>query len=270
MDLTAFIPTTTGEHLFQVIIRDHIGLSSLVHLQASPLLRVGGRTDDLSEYFVGVSALNILARVVKKAERVRSDEQETLHQSSLVSYIQKTLGIPHVSGSDAVDRLASLSLKAAADSKRAIRDAVKNAVLNGQRELACYICGGLLTKSNDALPENKIEYEHLWPSSFGGNSIPDNLLPACGTCNRAKGHMMLWQSAHVSSFVLKPSPSEEEWKTIRRNEKIAKHAQAIFGHACHNKTSLKQAALALGPIGMTSVYSADAEDAIDFFNFEFR
>ena len=270
MNLVSFTPTTTGEHLFQVIVRDHLGLSALSQLQASPMLRVGGRTDDLSEYFIGVSALNLLSRVVKKAERIRTDEQETLHQVSMVSYIQKSLGISVSPGSDSVDRFASLALKTAADSKRPIKDAVKIAVLNGQKELACYVCGGLLLKKPDALPENRIEYEHIWPASFGGNSIPENLLPACGFCNRAKGHMMLWQSAHVAAFVLKPSPSEEELKSIQRSEKVAKHTQSIFSYACHHRTSLKDAALAVGSISMSSVYSVDADDAMDFFNFEFR
>lgn len=270
MDLTDFVATTTGEHLFQVVVRDHFGFSAIAQLQAIPLLHVGGRTDELSEYFVGVSALNLLARVVKKAERVRADEQETMHQASMVRYIQQSLGIPLISGSDDVDRLASLALKTAADSKKIIKDSVKNAVLNGQKELSCYICGGLLLKSPDASPENKIEYEHLWPSSFGGNSIPENILPACCFCNRAKGHMLLWQSSHINSFVLKPLPSEEEWKTIKRAEKVAQHARSIFSHACHTKVSLKEAALEIGPINMSSIYASDTDDAVDFFNFEFR
>ena len=270
MDFTAFVPTTTGEHLFQVFIRDFFGSSTFSQLQASPLLRIGGRTDEMTEYFIGLSALNLVARILKKAQRVRSDEKEEYHQTTVVAYIQRSLGIPLVSGSDSVDRLASLALKAAADSKKAINDAVKSIVLNGRKETSCYICGTLLLKKNDSLPENRIEYEHLWPSSFGGNSVAENLLPACGYCNRAKGHMMLWQSSHISSFVLKPSPSEEEWKMIQRSEKIAKYAQTIFRSACHNKTSLKDAALFIGPVSLSSIYAADEDDAIDFFNFEFR
>ncbi len=269
MNLLNFSPQTSGEHLFLLIVRELYGLGSLANVQALPILSVGGRTDYLSEYFLGLSALNILGRTVKKAERVRTIDNESLHQSKMVEFIQRTLGIARHHESDVVDRLASGALTAAADSKRKIRDSVKNAVCRGRRELSCYICGGILLR-NSAQPESQVEFEHLWPASFGGNSIEENLLPACKACNNAKGHMLLWHTAHIASFVLKPQPSEEELKSISRREKIAKHAMSVYSKACNDRCSLKTAALSIGPVSMTSIYADDNEDSMDFFNFSFR
>lgn len=269
MNLLNFAPQTSGEHLFLLIVRDLYGLESLASMQALPILSVGGRTDHFSEYFLGLSALNILARAVKKAEQVRTIDNEALHHPRMVDFIQRALGVARHHESDVIDRLASGALKAAADSKRRIKDSVKNAVCKGRKELSCYMCGGTLVR-NSTEPGHQVEYEHLWPASFGGNSVEENLLPACTPCNREKGHMLLWHTAHISSFVLKPQPSEEELKSISRQEKIAKHMRSIYSKACNDGLSLKTAALALGPVSMTSIYADDIDDSMDFFNFCFR
>lgn len=269
MNLFDFAPQTSGEHFFLLVLRDLYGSKSLAHMQALPILNIGGRTDQLSEYFLGLSASNVFARTLKKAERVRAIDNEALHHASLVEFIQRTLGIARHPENDLIDRLASAALQAAADSKRKIKDSVKNAVCNGRRELACYICGGiLLRRSTD--PVTTIEFEHLWPASYGGNSIEENLLPACMHCNKAKDDMLLWYTAHITSFVLKPQPSEEELKSISRREKVAQYTRSIYSRACNDKCSLKEAALAIGPVGMTSIYADDNDDAMDFFNFGFK
>lgn len=269
MKFLEFSPQTTGEHLFLLILRELYGARSLANLQALVILNVGGRTDHFAEYFLGVSAFNVFARTVKKAERVRVIDNEALHHATMVEFIQRTLGIARHPESDVIDRLASAALQAAADSKRRIKDSVKNAVCDGRKELACYICGGtLLRQSTD--PEMQIEFEHLWPASFGGNSVYENLLPSCKYCNQAKGNMLLWHTAHIAAFVLKPQPSDEELKSITRREKIARYTKTIYARACQDHSSLKEAALAIGPIGMTSIYADDNDDAMDFFNFGFR
>jgi 5-methylcytosine-specific restriction endonuclease McrA len=269
MKFLQFSPQTTGEHLFLLIVRELYGIQPLANLQALAILAVGGRTDQFADYFLGLSTFNVLARLVKKAERVRAIDNEALHHSAMVAFIQGTLGIPRHPESDMVDRLAEAALKAAADSKRKIRDAVKNSVCNGRKELSCYICGRTLLRQS-ADPDTQVEFEHLWPASFGGNSIEENLLPACTHCNGAKGHMLLWHTAHIASFVLKPQPSEEELKAISRQEKIAKHTRNIYARACDDRCSLKTAALSIGPVNMTSIYADDKDDAMDFFNFGFK
>jgi hypothetical protein len=268
MKLLNFIPATTGELLFQFILRELYQTRSLIDIQSLSILAVGGRTDFFAEYFLGITAMNTLSRCVKKAERVHGIDDEALHHQAMVSYIQQTLGVTR-QGDEAVDQLARLSLKAASDSKRPIKDAVKKAVRNGLNELPCYICGGMCRRQA-ADEKESIKYEHIWPASFGGNSVVENILPVCWACNENKDDMLLWHTGNLFSFSLKPDPSQEELKAISRREKIARYMRSILDRACEDGSSIKVAALALGPVNMSSVYAIDTSDAIDFSNFQFR
>lgn len=270
MQLLNFVPVTTGERLFQFILRELYQPRSLIDIQSLNILAIGGRTDFFSEYFLGITAMNTLSRCIKKAERVRGIDDENLHQLAMVSYIQQTLGITR-QGDDVVDQLARLSLQVAADLKRNrhISDGVKKSVRNGRNELPCYICGGMCRRqaTDDS---DVITYEHIWPASFGGNCIADNILPACRVCNDSKKDMLLWHTGNLFSFTLKPDPSQEELKSINRKEKIAQHMRSILDRACEDCSSIKAAAIALGPVNMSSVYAIDSDDGIDFSNFQFR
>ncbi len=264
----SFKAVTTGELLFQFILRELYQASSLAEIQSLRLLTIGGRSDFFSDYFLGLNAMNMLARCVKKAERVRGTDNEASHQGLMVNYLQETLGMAK-HDDEYVDQLARLSLAAASDSKRKIKDAVKRTVRNGRTEVACYLCGGMC-QHNASDASAGIEYEHIWPASFGGNSIPENLLPACSICNRDKKDMLLWHTGHLFSFVLKPDPSMDELTSITKKAKIAAQMRNIYAKACSEEISLKTAAEILGPTDMTSIYAIDDRDAVDFSNFEFR
>ena len=270
MRLLRFKPTTSGEALFQLVLGDFCGPGSHAALQAVPALGIGGRTDALAEYFLGASALNIVARCIKKAERVREAAgDEALRHPAMVAYIQKNLGVAR-QGDSRVDRLASMSLLAASDSKRPIKDAVKRVVAGGAQDLACYVCGAMSPRKSSDPAVSAVEYEHLWPASFGGNSIVDNLLPSCAYCNRSKGSMLLWHTGSLFSFCLRPKPSPDELTSIQRREKVAAHMRRILDRACEDQVSLKEAALSIGPVQLNTIYPIDDDDALDFFNFDFK
>ena len=82
--------------------------------------------------------------------------------------------------------------------------------------------------------------------------------------------MLLWHTGALFSFVLKPNPSEEEVKSIRRREKIARQVQNILINANKNNFSLKNSAIDLGPANFQSIQFDDVEDAVDYFNFSFQ
>lgn len=268
MSHSSFKAVTTGEVLFQFILRELYQASSLTEIQSLGLLTVGGRSDFFSDYFLGINAMNMLARCVKKAERVRGTDNEAMHQGSMVTYLQETLGMAK-HDDESVDKLARLSLLAASDSKRKIKDSIKRSIRNGRSEVPCYLCGGMC-QHNASDANAGIEYEHIWPASFGGNSVAENLLPACAVCNREKKDMLLWHTGQLFSFVLKPDPSVDELTAITKKAKIAAQLRKIFAKACSEEISLKTAAEILGPVDMTSIYAIDDRDAVDFSNFEFR
>lgn len=263
-----FRPVTSGESLFQFIISDVIGRSKISELQVLSILQIGGRLEEFSDYYVGVFAANLMARAIKKAERLESlypDSNE--NQNQLVRYIQESFEITRASNSGVLDKFAFLTMQAEKSSRRDINSSTRK--LSASRGLNnCYVCGRDIYE-NTTDPSAKLELEHIWPQSFGGDSKVENLLPSCCDCNREKGSMLLWQNSNVHSFVLKPSPSVDEWTSISRKEKIAQHRRSIFLYACQNKTTLKDAALAVGCVNLMSIRSLDGDDAVDFFNFSF-
>lgn len=272
MKYLGFIATTSGEKLFQHVLREIIEEEKFFELSNIGLLKTGGRALQFSEYFLGAYAFNITARCIKKAIRIRQTiSNESQHQPLLIRYFQQKLEIPSLPGIRNLERLSTLTFNAADNSGKKISDATKRAVRNNNDTHECYICGKqVLRKTED--PYSKLEYEHIWPCSYGGESITSNLLPACPKCNREKSDMLLWQDSHIHSFILPPSPEESEWKNISRQEKIAKHRSYVLETACLKEITLKEAAIEVGPISTLhdSLYATDEDDCIDFFNFEIR
>jgi len=267
-----FKPSTAGERLFQHIIKNVVGRDSQLELQNLELLRSGGRASAFFDYFLGIYTFNFMGRCLRKAVSVQKTiEDESLHQEVLTQYFQKTLEIPALAGERNLDQLALLSLYAANYSGKDISKRTKYSVRNGSDSCNCYICGKEILRKTEN-PELLIKYEHIWPSSYGGDSITENLLPACEKCNSHKADMLLWQDSHIHSFILPPTPSNDEWMKITRTKKIAKHRVHIFETACTQKISLKEAAIEVGPIdvGIQSLYSLDEDDCVDFFNFNIK
>lgn len=50
----------------------------------------------------------------------------------------------------------------------------------------CTYCGARLCRRS-------LTRDHVTPSSRGGASTPDNLVPCCGPCNRQKADLPLWR-----------------------------------------------------------------------------
>lgn len=263
-----FKAATPGEHLLsllseKVLKEDGIAISEgLTSLSA-----IGDRRQELQEYVIAVNALNLTARLIKKAERVMEIDDASLHHEEFVRFLQQTLGlVKHPS--DVLDDLARHSIYAAKVSKRPVSKATKRRVRGTELEVECYLCGKLCVhKSEDQMAS--IFYEHIWPASYGGDSIEENLLPACYGCNDAKQDMLLWHTGAIFSFVLKPNPSIEERTRIGRREKVARRIQDILHKANVERCTLKEAAIKIGPARFENLIAIDNDDAIDYFNLHF-
>jgi 5-methylcytosine-specific restriction endonuclease McrA len=139
------------------------------------------------------------------------------------------------------------------------------AIKNGPK--ACYSCGRLFnTPYEDApLPDGlKATADHIWPKALGGDTIEENLLPACGSCNSAKGHIAAWQMAWIQPVVFADVDEVSGLKTLQREVKMALHVRAAMSYAQQNKTTLRYAFLAIGP--RESPSRIDSDQGYDFFN----
>lgn len=267
-NLFGFHPSTQGEFLFQHIARQFIPSEAKNQVYQLSHLQIGNRQDDLAEYYIGVYCFNLMARLVKKAVHLIEDPaiNQEQHQPQMKLYLQTQMEIAiDRQNKEGINKLISLSLSAAASSKKQVSQSAKLLVTPKYKPIYCYICDRKLELSTDDTP-TQVQYEHIWPRSFGGDSTPENLLPACALCNHEKGATLLWQDAHVHSFVLRPSPTTEDLnKKIQYKVKIAMHRRNIFQRACDDQITLKEAALKVGAMGKSIKYK-HPDDAVDFFN----
>lgn len=261
-------PSTAGERLYYFITKDIVGYECAIELSESAVTRYGGRTHDFAQYFFGFAIANIFARLIKKTERVLTEEHSD-HHKIVTQYIERSLEAGIFGNRAVIRRMASLAIDAVKVSGKTIPSSVEKAVSGDRRRMSCYLCGTDVYRGA-SVDSEKLEYEHIWPSSYGGDSIAENLLPACWPCNKAKSDMILWHSANVAGFCLKPEPSEEEMKCVQRREKIAAHLRTIHDHASRFSLTLKESALRVGPIKITKQSSIDPDDARDFFNLSFE
>ncbi|WP_338478533.1 HNH endonuclease [Pseudomonas trivialis] len=264
-----FRPVTAGEMLFDYINNSLIGRKNLTQISNLEALQIGGRQHELSSYYAGILAANLLSRIIKKANRVVSDvESEKEHHKLMTHYFLRSLEIPRSPSGVSLDRLASLALEAEKTSRKAIISSVRSQFTITKVNY-CYMCGTPVYEKTQN-PLDKMELEHIWPQSFGGDSTVENLLPACPPCNGEKGSMILWQNAHIHSFTLKPEPSADELTSIKKKVKIAQHRREMFEYASNYKKTLKDAALAIGSFNFNEVSAIDRDDAVDFFNFQIK
>lgn len=77
----------------------------------------------------------------------------------------------------------------------------------------CYYCGKVLTPSNRTL-------DHVYPRSWGGISLPDNLEPSCKACNGLKADMTLEQFNKLKKLPNSKKQNAFHTKCVKENEKI--------------------------------------------------
>lgn len=265
-NMFGFVPATQGERLFQLIAKQFISAEAKTQVYQLDHLQIGRRQDDFAEYYLGVYGFNMMARLIRKAIHLIDDSSLDPKQcsKSMRSYLQTEMEIAiDRQNEEAINRLISLSVLAANTSKEKVNNSTKLLVTPEFKAIYCYICDKKLEATTEDIT-TKVQYEHIWPRSFGGDSSPDNLLPACNVCNHDKGNILLWQDAHVHSFVLSPFPDADDIKKIQYKERIALHRRNIFRKACDAHITLKSAALKVGAMG--EIKYKYPEDAIDFFN----
>jgi hypothetical protein len=147
-----------------------------------------------------------------------------------------------------------------------ITDGVRNAERRRARRLnlRCYICDRLLDFDSETSKE-RFTLDHVWPHSYGGESIEDNLLAACDACNSdLKGNLATWVMAAVQSVVLGCRPPPRAIASVNPELRYALLHFAAWRFAGDRHLSLKDAFRQIGP--WTAIRIKDAEGDCDFFN----
>lgn len=103
--------------------------------------------------------------------------------------------------------------------------------LKGQER--CQYCGKLLTPRNRTI-------DHMYPQSFGGPSITENLLPCCKRCNLDKRDMTYMQFQEWRKI---ESLSEKEkffQKCINENQKVKRKGKFLVKKGWITKVNIKE------------------------------
>jgi hypothetical protein len=117
-------------------------------------------------------------------------------------------------------------------------------------------------------PENTPEFlslEHVWPKSAGGDSIEENLLPACNKCQNVTKDTLSWEWFSVHNLVLPIEPSASAIASVSRKGFYARHFLEAMRTAGEENLSLKDAFVRLGPI-RRAVYSKSTGEPTTFFD----
>lgn len=109
----------------------------------------------------------------------------------------------------------------------------------------CYVCGIALTKTKDA--RDMLTVEHIWPLSLGGETIEENILPACKDCNDKRSNTITWAWGPVQSTYHTKSQGKSPPGELRLSLAIAR-LMLVASAEKKRVLTLKEAAKKIRPI----------------------
>ena len=243
-------PTTDGERLFILIrnqVLESIGSKHVRWSTIGILFDPSGEDREFSNYIRGAVSVYTVRRLLRYwAEEKEVTPDGSMYVRKVKRFIKEEV-FPSLD-EDLSNKLARPVIAAENASLRDISSSTRKNVLGTAILHHCYLCHGEL---DSAIPEGEDKHltlEHLWPRSIGGNSIEENLLPACVNCQKITKDTMSWEWLSVHNLVLPTSPSDSALNSISKRERFAKHFQHAL-KVCHDENlTLKEAFLRIGPI----------------------
>jgi hypothetical protein len=273
------LSVTTGEQLFDSVSANVHDFRDFADRFGS-VLQVTRRKRHLSGFFHALLTLSATTRLIRYGRFLLEFDPEEADQSlrqKVLAFARDKLLIHSENCSDPQE-VVELTLIAARKSKRPITNAHKALIETEFPEPSCYLCGIALSYTAppagacvtcgkvmaDRTQPEAVSYEHIWPAAYGGDTTVANLLPACRWCNADKDALASWQWASIAATLLPNSPGTDDWKQLRRREKIAMTMRAAWDIAVSERKTLRDALLKVGPY--RSFHLIDSEDSADFFN----
>jgi hypothetical protein len=251
-------PVTAGERLY-LLVRDEI-----LDLMGEGVVRwknIAVLFEDLtgsgtfSAYIKGAAAIHATRRLL----RFWHDERPSvLNESQYVrrvsSFVRQEM-FPSV-GDEPARKIARAVIEAEQACNRSINSSCRAAVLKESRRQTCYLCGKALDPKALKGTVDFLTLEHVWPTSMGGDSVEDNLLPACTRCQHHTQDALSWEWPNIHNLVLPSNPSEQALNSVPRKVRYARHYLEALRISTREHLSLKQAFLRLGPASAQLGYVA--------------
>jgi hypothetical protein len=238
------VPATAGERLCVVLSTLMAAATDWRRLEQS-LMPIRGTADYIElfqEMFVVQLACQLTAAGVSVAKTYSCDD--SLFEGEIRSVIME-LGFPYRE-LGVIARAVTASTRAALHDftlkeKAAARDSAM------RRSEPCYMCGVKIDYQQVGPGYGHFSLEHVWPRAFGGDSILENALPACQSCNNKKNSFATWGMVGIQALVLGIAPAPESLREIDKTFKYAMHYRQARRLASTKRISMKDAFLKLGP-----------------------
>ena len=262
-------PKTQGERLFLLLRDELLEASGHGHVKWSSLTslfeQVGGRPE-FGEYLRGAASIHVMRRLLRfwEAERLVTN-QEAHYVKKVGAFIRDEVlsGL----GNDDVFRLARAVVAAERSSNQPIPPGVRSRIVNGRNQISCYLCPEILSPTATRGQPGFFTLEHLWPQSVGGDSVEDNLLPACSRCQETTKDTMSWEWLNIQNIVLPADASAGAIASVSRKGHFARHFLQAMRVATDRRISLKEAFNSIGPM-KNPVTSVPTGRPITFFDLE--
>lgn len=192
-------PVTNGEELF-LRIHECTGAVLELGLPSDDYLDCLLSADDFKDFVRLSATLEVFLRCVRDA-RAHLIQSPGDSSASVAKKLRQRLNLPMRLWQDRefveLVRLVGLT------SNQKQRNSVIEDEAMAQLAARCYLCGIPLSRKRKRSDSYTIE--HVWPISFGGDTTIENLLPACGSCNSKRGHVLSWAAGPVQSTYVHPS-----------------------------------------------------------------
>jgi hypothetical protein len=243
-------PVTAGERLY-LLIRDEI--LDLTGSQSIRWANIGTLVDDVSggpglaEYIKGATAVHATRRALRFWESEREHlPDESQHVRKVAMFVRREI-FPSI-GEQLSQRTARAVIAAERQSHRPISPNCRASVIQKNRRPECYLCGLSLDRMAVAGASNALTLEHLWPASMGGDSVEENLLPACNRCQNLTKDAVSWEWLNIHNLVLPVYPSAHALESVSQRVRYAKHYFDALKSIETGQMTLKEAFLRLGPM----------------------
>lgn len=255
---------TSGERLCNFL--NHRLLAGEAWNDLELLLDSTGRAKPLVEFYRQVAAVTLTGRIVAAGVSINATTSiyDAAFNKLFTEHLRSTVGIP----GRLMNELYRFSHRALEAAILPIPRSVQNKIRSWAivRHQWCYMCGASLDFDQNH-PVLGYTLEHIWPRSYGGDSIEENFLPACQSCNsKKKSNFATWTMPAIQSLLYGISPEEQRLEEIHGSFKFSMHYRAAQDLAIQERSTLKNAFLKIGP--WTSARLIDPDDVTDFFNLE--
>lgn len=258
-------PTTSGERLLFLLLKNHMEARYLSKTLMESGLRFARRHGDWSNFLIGASLLHLQQRLVKLGNDVREALPNRLDQfRELRARTCDIVQLTPIEYAADFGELIQEVLTSAEQMHKEPGTSLKRLIFK-VGEQCCYSCGRLFGGIYEDAPNGlKATADHVWPRALGGDSVEENLLPACESCNSTKGHLATWHMAWIQPVVFSDAGDNDGPPAVPREVQMALHMRAATAYARANGTTLRDAFLTIGP--RDRPVKIDLDQGYDFFN----